>query len=110
MMINKMLLFPLVVLLLSGCVHSSSFYKQQETLFWVADDRNAFTYTAQCGDWSDPPEKESSEKIRLQWLNEYVTDNHMCPRGYYVQSREILITNSHPRGNRYIITYKGECK
>lgn len=41
------------------------------------------------------PLDDDGEKIRMQWLGEYLGDNEACPDGYTIESREpVKVTKS----------------
>lgn len=47
------------------------------------------------------PEDPKAEATRLSWLEEYLADNHLCPSGYEIKSREAV---------EYRVYYTVACK
>lgn len=51
-----------------------------------------------------------TEDDRLGWLNEYVTDNNLCPAGYQITDRKQIVQEHALLGDILEVIYEGKCK
>jgi hypothetical protein len=65
---------------------------------------NAFSYTAEY-DPAYPLTDERAESVRIVWLTRYVRDSHLCPNGYKIVNRDVVIHD----GESGRIVYEGVC-
>lgn len=93
---------------LSGCVIDldrgaiTEFEPTSSTSFKFRSDAYALAFGV-----NDP----KSESTRLRWLEIYLKDNSMCPKGYTITSRKpVYVMNSPLGGDTYKVYYVGRCK
>jgi hypothetical protein len=73
-----------------------------------------FTFVAK-GTWAFPANTASGEKVRLDWLSHYLTQNGRCPSGYQIISRtpeHLILSPKHSVKDQqqHSITYIGQCR
>lgn len=56
------------------------------------------------------PLDAQGEKIRMQWLGEYLGDNDACPYGYTIESREPVKVTKSLGVQIYYVFYSIRCK
>lgn len=50
------------------------------------------------------------EEERMRWLQQYLTDNGICPTGYDIVSRRVVIVAERLMGRINDIFYTGRCR
>jgi hypothetical protein len=96
----RKIFFLAAVLALAACAHQD---RPQRTSFTPIDG-NGFQYQA-VGDAAYPEYSKVAEASRLQALQQYLDQYHLCPQGYKITSRSPKPVN----GNVVEITYLGVC-
>ena len=94
-----------VICILSGC--TTDLDKPSLTEFYPHDD--GFRYKASTA-LGYEPDNPKAEEYRIRWLNEYVTDNHVCPSGFDVVKRKVVVKREAPLATIADILYEGKCK
>lgn len=68
-----------------------------------------FKYRAPADTSIWPPDDPEAEANRMEWLERYLTDNAMCPNGYRITTRNVVVLRDAPLGTSYDVFYEGEC-
>lgn len=90
---------------LAGC---STADKIAMTRFEPLTDQE-FKYDVQA-DWVHPSDSTAAEQERLAWLSQYLKDNRLCPDGYAITDRRVILVGSDPLADLHRIYYSGRCK
>ncbi len=58
-----------------------------------------------------PEDSEGAEKIRMDWLETYLTDNNICAGGYVIEERKVVLVSEALIGPGKLkdIYYYGRC-
>jgi hypothetical protein len=100
MAMRKIIFLMTATAALAGCAHQD---KPASTSFTPVAG-NGFVYQA-VGDAAYPEQSKVAEASRMQALQGYLDQNHLCPNGYKITSR----TPAKVNGNIVQITYEGVC-
>ena len=68
---------------------------------------SGFRYKAQAGLFYEDGDP-AAEATRMQWLQRYLTDNHLCPNGYKITKRQVVVIGGIGDARRDIF-YDGVC-
>lgn len=63
-----------------------------------------YTFKA-IADFQYPADSKDAERIRIEWLQQWVSDNNLCANGYSLDNRKAIINNKITR-IYYVITCK----
>ena len=99
-MAMRKIIFLMGTLALAGCAHQD---KPASSSFTPVAG-NGFVYQA-IGDAAYPEQSKVAEASRMQALQGYLSQYHLCPNGYKITSR----TPARVNGNLVQITYEGAC-
>jgi hypothetical protein len=94
----------LASLALAGCVDRTSVSKFEP----LASDEFRFEAAANSVLW--PVDGPKAEAARMEWLETYLSNNHLCPNGYTITERKPVLVDSRPLGDAHTIYYRGRCK
>lgn len=78
-------------------ISHSEFYPYEQV---GKKERYTFKATA---DLQYPPDSKNAEQIRMEWLQQWVSDNKLCVNGYTVDNRKQILNNKITR-IYYVIT------
>jgi hypothetical protein len=68
-----------------------------------------FQFEAKADSNFNPPQDGKGEWTRMQWFEEYLSENRLCPNGYEIAERNTTLVRESVLGNEYLIRYKGHC-
>lgn len=57
-----------------------------------------------------PADSPAAEATRIEWLEQYLVDNRLCPNGYEIRSRQPVVVASNALGTGHRIYYTVACK
>lgn len=66
--------------------------------------KERYTFKANA-DFQYPADSKDAESLRMQWLQQWVSDNSLCGNGYTIDSRRAILNNKITR-----IYYVISCK
>lgn len=90
---------------LGACGITNDFERMRETE-WRPTGEQTFIYEAGAFDHDDPLAKS---KTVAKWLDQYLSDNGMCPDGYEITDRQVVIRGKNLRGTIHWVYYTGQC-
>lgn len=102
--VNSLIVFGAVALSLVGC---SSLDKISHSEFYPYDQigqKERYTFKA-TADFQYPADSKDAEQLRMQWLQQWVSENALCGNGYTIDSRRAILNNKITR-IYYVITCK----
>jgi len=94
-----------LILLLGGC---ETLDRQELTTFEPLKN-NRFRYEAKAGPVYRP-DTAAGERTRISWLQQYLTDNKLCPNGFTIEQRKVVLVRRAALADLYNIIYYGKCK
>jgi len=56
------------------------------------------------------PDDKDAEAARIRWIEEDLRDNKMCPKGYEITDRKVVVRGHAVLGDLHDIYYYGKCK
>lgn len=71
-------------------------------------EAGAFRYEATSGP-AYPLDSPTAEAERIRWLERYLADNALCPDGYQITERKVVLTDQVLFGDIHRIYYSGAC-
>lgn len=100
----KHLICAAILISLFGCagldkISDSEFYPYEQL-----GSRERYTFKANAA-IQYPVDSKEAEQIRMDWLEQWVSGNKLCPNGYSVDSRKPILNNRITR-IYYVITCK----
>ena len=69
---------------------------------------NTFKYSAKA-DLIYRYDTSDGEKARMEWLEQYLSDNGLCKNGYRIDSRKAVLIRKDLLGDWHDIFYYGHC-
>ena len=69
-----------------------------------------FRFVADSASLQYPTDSAEGEAVRRAWLEKYLADNGLCPRGYEIVERKPVVTQQTAFGPAHRIFYRGRCK
>ena len=100
----KSRIFALLTFALTSC----GSYDRLITTEFEPTQANQFRYKA-TADAASPLASVEAERIRMQWLEQYLKENNVCPTGYVVDERKPVLKSKGLLGDIYDIFYVGKC-
>jgi hypothetical protein len=94
----------LAVALLVGCAH---YEKLNSTSF--TEKPSGFEFRAVANP-EHPLEDAVAESWRMNFLENYLEEKHLCPNGYAISERVPTLTDHTAAGDSYGIRYEGACR
>jgi hypothetical protein len=94
----------LAVGLLAGCGH---YEKLNTTSF--SQTATGFEYRS-IANPEHPLDDQAAEGWRMNYLENYLEEHHLCPNGYIIDERVPTLTDHTAAGDTYGIRYEGACR
>jgi len=92
------------LLSLAGCASVDRLYMTE----FEPTGANEFRYKA-FANAAYKPEDPESEATRIEWLQQYLTDNNLCPNGYVIDDRKSVYNGTILAAKTYDLIYYGHC-
>jgi hypothetical protein len=89
-----------------GCLANGDYLRQNYTTFEPFPGQGGFRFV--CTKTTSPDEKDS-ERERVEWLETYLKDNKLCPNGYSIDERKVVLKDR-ADVDWYAIYYYGRCR
>jgi hypothetical protein len=94
----------LIAALLAGCAH---YDKLNTTSF--SQTASGFEFRAAANP-EHPLDDKAAEAWRMNLLENYLEEHHLCPNGYNIAERVPTLGEQSAAGNSYDIRYTGSCR
>src|SRR5687767_13215911 len=91
-------------LAISGCAVDKPSLTKFEAL-----SSSEFTFEARA-DLSYPADDPKAEATRMGWLEKSLAENRLCPNGYTITGRTIVLAEEGALGQTHNVAYHGICK
>ncbi|GAA5784681.1 hypothetical protein [Chitiniphilus shinanonensis] len=101
-----LVLTTLAVSVLSAC---ASIHDMDKSATHFEPTPGGFRYQA-FSDLLRPEGSEAGEAVRMRWLNEYLASNNICPSGYEISDRKVVVRDVIAGEKIADIVYYGTCK
>jgi hypothetical protein len=105
--VKKTILALALTLPMAGCLTVDDQERIQFSSFKVSPDRT-FTFETDANMY----ESESLETMpipRQSWMQEWLTQNNMCPNGFRIVDRQRVVKGGSIMGKLYRVSYTGRC-
>lgn len=90
---------------LTGCGMANALRNEAK----LYPDGNSFVFSAYFHSWDFAPEDPKAEQTRLEYLKWHLDTNSMCPAGFEITSRRVMIEQKDLNERGHVI-YRGACK
>jgi hypothetical protein len=90
--------------LLAGCAH----YEKLNTTSFT-QTASGFEFRAVANP-EHPLDDQAAEGWRMNFLENYLEEKHLCPDGYSIRERVPTLTDRSTDGDSYDIRYEGACR
>jgi hypothetical protein len=99
----------IIFILSFGLIISSCSTLDRQITTFEPGRENKFSYRAYA-DAVYPEASRDAENIRIDWLEQFLTDNSFCSNGYTIFKRQPVLKRKGLLGDVYDIFYYGRCK
>ena len=99
----------MVVWLLSGCASLDRLPMSSFEPFTNNAGQVTFRFRADTASIAYPTDTSEGEAVRMGWLEEYLKLNNMCPQGYEIIERKVVVRTETFAGPAHAIYYNGRC-
>lgn len=94
----------LPVALLAGCAGAAPPLAKLEP-----HSKTEFTFEARA-DLEHPEDSPEAEATRMKWLERALAERGMCPNGYRISDRTLVVAEEAALGQTHNLAYHGRCR
>jgi hypothetical protein len=91
--------------MLAGCIE----FDRMRVDSFAARDAASFVYAAATNTVMTANDDGTAEQIRRDWLGQTLAANNMCPTGYVLDSRRLIVQANGPFADGGQVVYTGRC-
>lgn len=99
----------IVVSLLTGCASLDRLPMSSFEPFANNSGQAMFRFRADTASIAYPTDTKEGEAVRMGWLEEYLKLNDLCPQGYEIIERKVVVRAETFAGPAHTIYYIGRC-